>query len=78
MKTLSEIVERIKEEIPSDFKNKEELLGALAKIMDDSLYTAPENMHLHFAKTGEALEQYLGVPDVAWKKNVVKIFSDEN
>lgn len=68
---LSKVIDDMLAEIP---ETASDLRHALKGARSSAVFAAPENMHLHWRTTVEALNDYIGEPKTEWHFKVAKIF----
>lgn len=77
MRNLVDVCSQIIEEVPDTFEQKPYLVDHLQEVCESYIYTAPEAIPGRWGQVSYILDKFLGEPDADWKKNIVKIFGDQ-
>jgi hypothetical protein len=69
MRSIYEVIEKIKEEVPEDWEDKrqknmrEYFFNRLDNVLESAKYRAPEAYYVNFEQTAGVLIECLGEPD---------------
>ena len=74
MRDIGIIVNKIINELPSDFNNKSILISNLQQISQRYFYKAPEQQSEAWWEVANLLNKYIDLPNTTWKKKIQKIF----
>lgn len=77
MRHIQTVVRAIKRQVPKDFDLRDAFFKELFDLLESAKYRAPEAYSVNFEQLAMILDDYLGIPDVEWKKTIADIFADK-